>query len=413
MDRKTAPLLAVTSTFLVVLCLNVSINDSSRIVSATDNRKVGAYYYVWYGLDTSKGYQTNWENKTETPSLGEYNSSDPAVADQHIQLATQHKIDFFAISWLGVTNWFDHLAIDNNLKNGFLKAGNITDFKFCLLYETDIVIDSTYDYCNKTHYNATSPAELFKNNFNDDMNYAAANYFNHSSYLRIAGKPVLFLYDMPYLCQNLSISEAHAMLADLRQRFANNIYLVGDAGHGPNRTNLGFQLSDFMDILDAVTCYSFSSPLRKWSGILEDAEHYYPDWHSYLASQGKQFIPNAYPGYNATKEGINTTLPVNVTGFGDFLQRAWDNIDSNGIVMITSWNEWKESTTIEHSIEFEDQLLDIVPEVVPEFSSTLLLLIVLSATASSVLVYRKKYLSDKETPMKEKSKGVAHAAAHC
>ena len=412
MQGKTALVLTITTTFLMFLCLAGLVRVTSRTVTGTEDRKTGAYYYIWYGLNTSSGYNTNWENKTETPYMGEYSSSDPDVADQHILWAKLNKIDFFAVSWLGTFNWFDHLAIDKNLQNGFLKAKQLGDFSFCLLYESEIILNSVYNKFYATGLGGDNPTDFFRSTFSNDIDYAAQNYFSHPSYLRIEGKPVLFLHNLPYLCQNLSAPQVHAMLVGLRQRVANNIYLVACVGGGPNRTSLGFQLPDFMDVLDAATSYLFSSPSKGWSGILEDAERYYHDWHSYMASQGKQFIPSAYPGYNATKGGISATLSVNATEFRDFLQIALNNVDKNGIAMITSWNEWKESTAIEPSMEFGHQLLDIVYEI-PELPSTFILLIVLLATASPVLVYRKKCLSDEETRTKEKSKGLAHAAEDC
>lgn len=57
--------------------------------------------------------------------------------------------------------------------------------------------------------------------------------------------------------------------------------------------------------------------------------------------------------------------------------------------MITSWNEWKESTAIEPSVELGDLLLDVIPNVVPEFPSTIILLVIIVFTTPSVVVYRK------------------------
>lgn len=368
MSKSVVSGIAISIAFLMLSCLVVSVGVSSKVVLARDNRRLGAYYYIWYGLNASVYGKTNWENITETPYLGQTNdsSSDSAAADQHILWAKMNHIDFFTVSWLGISDWYDHLAINGNLQHGFLKAKQLGDFSFCLLYESKIVFESAE---NKTGLSGENLTDYFKSVFLNDTDYAVQNYFNHPSYLHIAGKPVLFLYDLPDLCQNLSSSEAHGMLADLRARLTNNIYLVADVGHGPNPMALGFNLSYFMDVLDAATCYMFSSLSSQWDGILADANRYYPDWRNFMASSGKQFIPNAYPGYNATLEGIDATLPVDASEFNDFLQVAWNNIDDNGIVMITSWNEWKESTSIEPSLEFGHQLLDVL-SVVPEFPST-------------------------------------------
>jgi hypothetical protein len=102
---------------------------------------VGAYYYPWWGLPPP--YENKWKGAVKgTPFLGKYNSSDSHVADQHIILARQHKIDFFAVSWFGVFDWYDHVMIDSNLNDGLLKAQGLSNFKFCLLYETEGIWDS-------------------------------------------------------------------------------------------------------------------------------------------------------------------------------------------------------------------------------------------------------------------------------
>lgn len=183
-----------------------------------ENVKVGAYYYIWYGLPPP--YTDHWKEAIKgTPFLGKYNSNDSTVAGQHILLAKQHGIDFFAVSWIGEGRWVDWInetadhtwdfdEIDNNLQNGLLKAPHIQDFNFCLFYETEIILRT---YWQKSEKNFTKI-------FIDDMVYAAQQYFSNPSYLHIDGKPVMFLYNLPYLYLYSPIP-AQELLNETRQRW--------------------------------------------------------------------------------------------------------------------------------------------------------------------------------------------------
>jgi hypothetical protein len=372
---------------LISLSANTLRSISAGTTHVTDDKKVGAYYYVWYGLnssvrDTTGVFPKHWESATSTPFLGEYVSNDSVVADTHIVLARLHKIDFFAVSWLGIFDWYDHLAINDFLQQGLLKAEHINTFNFCIFYESEIILKSVY--------NASKSNDFFERQFAIDMNYANNTYFANPSYLRIDGKPIVFIYNLPYLCQNLGTSGLHAMLVNLTLNFSNNIYLVGDVGNAPLPANVPFQLSIFSDVLNATTNYLFSSLSKGWNGILDDARRDYPQWRANMTEEGMGFFPSAYPGYNDTKENPNSpVLPVNATEFGEFLGIAWNNTENGGITMITSWNEWKESTAIEPSVELDDLFLDTVPGIVPEFPSTLVLLVILVFTTAYVVVYRR------------------------
>lgn len=376
----------VETTSAVLLAYN------EELIGKFAHVRVGAYYYIWWGIP----FNNHWnEDIKNTPFLGEYNSSNHTIADQHILLAKQHGIDFFAVSWVGKGTWVDWVnetvdhtwdfdEIDYNLKNGLLKASLIQNFKFCLFYETKLVLENT----NIHDKNFT---EVFIN----DMVYAAEEYLIHPSYLRVDGKPVLFIYNLPYLHQNLTPpEEARGLFHLLRQRLASmdiNVYLVGDVGGGPSPNNVD---STWLDSMNATTSYFFSVASKGWDGILKDAKTYYPKWRSEMNSKGIKFIPNAYPGFNNT--GLKdvhkpVVLPPNEIMFKEMLTTAINYTDNDlKIVMITSWNEWLESTAIEPSMEFGELFLHTIYDVIPEFPSFIILPLYITATLLLIIVYRRK-----------------------
>jgi len=351
--------------FVLIGVLSMAFIASVSLVAACEKDvKVGAYYYIWWGLPSP--YINHWNESVKgTPFLGKYNSSDPTIADRHILWAKQNGIDFFAVSWLGNGTWVDWILdtpdhtwdfdeIDCNLKSGLLKARHMQNFNFCLFYETSIILS-----------NANEHGKNFTKIFVDDMVYAAQQYFSHPSYLRIDGRPVLFVYELPYLYQNSPISvQALFDCVRLELTSTGGVYLVGDVGNNytsPHNVN-----SSLLNCVDAVTSYFYALAYASegWQNITEYARTYYPMWRLVMNPKGIRFIPNAYPGFNNTElENVSqpVVLPPNETMFREMLTIAFNYADDYlKTVMITSWNEWLEATAIEPSMEFGELLLHTV-----------------------------------------------------
>jgi hypothetical protein len=341
-------------TLLIATLLAACTSRNSYTAVNENGFKVGVYYYIWWGLPSP--YINHWKEGVKyTPLLGEYDSGNSSVADKHIILAKQHGINFFSVSWLGTWDWYDHRHINDNLKNGLLKAKHLETFKFCLFYESVIVLNA-----------ALQANENFTRIFLEDINYAAENYFIHPSYLKIDGKPVLFIYNLPYIYNTLGTTTTQNFFTALRKQI--NLYLIGDLGGEPIPPNTGSYL---FNSLDAVTNYFFSNPTKNWNKILTEAEEYYPKWRLTTESIGIKFIPNAYPGFDTTKhfeQGIELT--PSETMFERMLTTAFNYADKDlKTVMITSWNEWLESTAIEPSMERGETFLHTVFKVKQSFNT--------------------------------------------
>ncbi len=382
------------SVMVIMGVLTLSLVANSFAMVTKIDVKIGAYYYIWWGIP----FNNHWEHGVKyTPFLGKYNSSDSLTADRHILWAKQHGIDFFAVSWMGKGTWVDWMntpdgswdfdEIDWNLNYSFLKASHLQDFNFCLMYETDIILS-----------NAIEHEKNFTKIFINDMMYAE-NYFEHPSYLRIDGKPVLFIYNLQYMYNELENNTVIQLLDFLKEEI--NVYLVGDLG----RTPPPYNVVDFLYSLDAVTSYFFAhaNATEGWQNIIKYAEEHYPKWSLMMNSHEIKFIPNAYLGYDNTehcewKQSQNMSctpivLPLNKTMFEQMLNISLNNRDENlKIVMITSWNEWLESTAIEPSMEFGELFLHTI-YLIPEFPSALILSIFMITTLLAVIICTRKHTS--------------------
>ena len=142
---------------------------------------VGAHYYVWYPAGSREGYLRGALRPAQVPVLGEYDSSDPRVAERHIALATAHGIDFFTLDW-----WPGQPERNDAIDAGFLRAPNVDSIRFCMFYETSALGDQG---TNGIVFDAAT-----KQRFVSDMVTLARRYFAHPSYLQIAGRPVILLY---------------------------------------------------------------------------------------------------------------------------------------------------------------------------------------------------------------------------
>jgi hypothetical protein len=110
-------------------------------------------------------------------------------------------------------------------------------------------------------------------------------------------------------------------------------------------------------LFDAVTAYNMH---RSQPDIFEDfagkiATHYNL-WSTAAAQQGTGFIPNVIPGFDDTAvrpEAQHPIIPRSQTLFTDQLESSLSLTNTPPhMIMITSWNEWHEYTSIEPSKEY-------------------------------------------------------------
>jgi len=353
--KKRVLAVALICVFLALAMLFA--RENYGLEQTSNQNQVGAYYYAWWGMPENN----HWNNDIKgTPFLGYYNSNDSRVADQQILLAKQHGINFFAVSWIGTGTWHhgDFSTIDQNLRNGLLEAPHLSDFKFCLFYETVLVKD-----------NAANENQSFSDIFLNDINYAAQQYFSNPSYLKVDRSPILFIYNVPYLYVNSTEQEVHTLLDSARQEaatFGFNLYIIGDMNGGPLPPNVN---SSLLYSLNATTSYHFDDRASNNDQVLNNATMYYPEWLSEMNSKGIGFVPDVFPGFNNTNNtGATepwTVLPPNDTSLEQMTQIALNYSSTTpGFVMVTSWNEWMEGTQVEPSIERGDIFLNAINDAI-------------------------------------------------
>ena len=305
-------------------------------VAKLDDVLVGAHYYPWYGVERHWG-----EGYKGEPLLSEYDSRNPIVICRHIDWATGHGIDFFLVSW-----WGPGTYEDETLKNYILKSPLIGSIKIAILYESLGRLKSSGGFLYLSE--AENQEVLIA-----DFKYLEKTYFNHPSYLRINGKPVVELYLARAFRGN--VGEA---ISKLREEV--DVYLLGDSVYWQSPQDS----SELIKYFDGLTSYNMHtnvpSTLANFEELLRDK---YREWRRALETEGVDFIPSAIPGFDdrAVRTG-NIPLPRSIERFREQLRIALEYSWPRKAVIITSFNEWHEYTSIEPSREYGTKYLEIVLE---------------------------------------------------
>ncbi|MDP8213959.1 MAG: glycoside hydrolase family 99-like domain-containing protein [Candidatus Euphemobacter frigidus] len=323
---------------------------------------VGAYYYLWFPRNFRKmGYLRGYLKPPQSPVLGSYNSSDPEAAERHIAWCSRYGIDFLAIDW-----WPNFPQRNKSLDDGFLQAPNIQDIKWCIFYETQSL--GVNRAGGTINWNEKKTARLVA-----DLLKFAATYFNHPSYLKIDGRPVIFLY-----VTRTFRGDTAAVLKKVRVELGKqgiDPFIIGDEVFWEVTVDGGGEDSfvEWTDtpqrsrikLFDAVTPYNMYETRKRGhagygaeSRYLSEVDEKFAEYRE-ACGDDVVFIPNVIPGYN--------DRPLRLRRDHYVIPRLWKKDGAPGslfsvlfdrlglkyadpdlpIIMITSWNEWNEDTAIE------------------------------------------------------------------
>lgn len=305
---------------------------------------VGAYYYPWYRVRGERESSSlGWMRRTlrgrlepkQLPKRGIYNSRDAETIAEHIAQSKRGGIDFWVVSW-----WGPRHSRSSVFKNDILPHAEAGKLKYALFYEST----GRFGPFDKPSFKTLV----------DDFKYMAENYFENPLYLRIDGKPVVYIY----LTRAYFRGRGHEELRRLREALP-ELYLVGDDvfGNGQYRP-------EYARLWDAVTAYDVygqsSKDLGGTRAALDKLNATYVSARKIANGVGTGFIPAVSPGYNdkAVREGhpgrARYFKDVPGSREGDIFRAmirevGLPNLDprTGNIMMVNSFNEWYEDTQIE------------------------------------------------------------------
>jgi len=281
-------------------------------VSAQGQRLVLVHYYVWWSADVAgPGRTPDWPTEP-------YNSWDAATIARQVQQIASADIDGVVVAWYGP-------RVENNQ----------TETNYRMVQEqasaNGIYTALSVDLGRAGFYD--SVPEII-----DALNYLLTVHAAHPSYLRLNGRPVIFFW-----------YQGRYSLSDWQ-------YIRGQVD--PNHNSIWMAEGAALDMLptfDGLYLYTISwsenvyGTLASWAGSTRNAGGVWaatamPGWDNTYTQQSERYVRD--------REGGNFYRDT-------FAAAAASNPD---MIVITTWNEWLESTHIEPSAAYGDFYLNLTRE---------------------------------------------------
>ncbi len=316
---------------------NLELGKEQANLSKVLNRQlVLAFYYPWYGNPQSNegsGILTHWENveyssigsSTYYPLLGPYDSQDEKVIKAHVEMAKASGIDGFVCSWWGIGTFED------NAFKKILKVVDKENFSVTIYYES--VRDITQDQIV------------------DELSYVLSSYSNEPSFLRINGKPTVFIYAVS--AYNRDHKFWNEVINKVKEKTKIDAIFIADS----------FDMSYF-NVFDGFHTYNpiWISKKSFYDTYLSEAR--------VIKANGKIWAATVCPGYDDRKIRKPGTYVSREDGA--YYNLTWDaSIKSNpDIVLVCTFNEWHEGTNIEPSREFGFKYLQLTRYWVEKYKNT-------------------------------------------
>ncbi|MCS6861476.1 MAG: glycoside hydrolase family 99-like domain-containing protein [Abditibacteriales bacterium] len=307
-------------------------------------RQVLAFYYGWYGNPTTSGRWVHWEevdeqnktigSSTHYPALGPYDSHDPKVLAQHCRWAKEAGVTGFIVSW-----WAQNDFHDRGLPL-LLEAAQQAGLAVTVYFEI------------------VPPHEApHRENALRDVLYLLERYGKHPAWLRVDGKPVLFIYGRAI--GQIKLDGWLWVIMEANRKYAGGAVFIGD------------QISpQAARVFDGVHTYN---PTGRTAGksvadIRAWARATFPQWVQ-TAGEGRIACVTIIPGYDDSKLGRPAPRPITARHNGETYRALWEEaIAANpDWVLLTSWNEWHEGSEIEPSVENGERELKTTAAFAPKF----------------------------------------------
>ncbi|NHV07268.1 MAG: hypothetical protein HA495_08025 [Thaumarchaeota archaeon] len=310
--------------------------EEANLSKVLSRQLVLAFYYPWYGNPQSNegsGILTHWEkieynsigSSTYYPLLGPYDSQDERVIEAHIEMAKVSGIDGFICSWWGIGTFEDDAF------KKILKVASKENFSVTIYYES--VRDITQDQIV------------------DELSYILSSYSSEPSFLKINGKPTVFVYAVSAYNRNSKFW--NEVISKVKEKTKVDAIFIADS----------FDMSYF-DVFDGFHTYNPIWISRK------NFYNVYSSEAKVIRVNGKIWAATVCPGYDDRK----IRKPGNYVNREDgaYYNLTWNaSVESNpDIVLICTFNEWHEGTNIEPSREFGFKYLQLTKYWVEKYKNT-------------------------------------------
>jgi hypothetical protein len=277
------------------------------------------------------------------PLAGLYDSDDREIVRWHIRLAKAAGIDAFLVDWWGPGDW--------------QRVPRLTEFSF-----EDVVLPIAAEEGFKVAL--MDETAQFRQNWDEVKEWAVTylnRYKDHPGYLRIDGQPVYYLYQVPF-APSLTPEKFTDLRAHVEERVGPVYWIVDAIANGVG----DFRIPEAwrpVEGIDAFSFYGTFSIFREYR--YRDLASRYRKVVGEAHAAGKKMVLPVHPGHDNAQEGNPNHFEMprrDGATLRDYL-RAATNARAD-FVMVTSFNEWPETTVVEPSSSWDDpyQYLKILAE---------------------------------------------------
>jgi len=294
-------------------------------------KQVLAFYYGWYGAPPRTKTWVHWQdvdtaagtigNAPHYPASGPYDSLDPGTVTRHLDLAAANGITGFIASWWG--------------------RGDRTDQQLKLLLKTatarKIAVSAYIEQ-------ASSPDALAS-----DILYIHQHHMRSRAWLKLGGKPVIFLFDR--VVQTIGVDGWKAARAKIEKAAPGAIVFAGTA-------NSLDEIAARKSLFDVLHIYSLQFEASKHGDDADWRKAFYGSWVKAQAGL-KAMTATVMPGFDDSHVPDRDKPVVFDRGDGSPYARLWQAAIAAkpDWVLIVSFNEWHEGSEIEPSRQFGDREL--------------------------------------------------------
>lgn len=315
------------------------IQDQSERHYTKVPREVLAAYYGWYGPGQGGWLKPNTNtheigNTARYPAKGPYSSHDTEVIDWQIDQAKAHGITGFIVSWFGVG---PEAAWVNQSLALVLQRAEKKNFKVSVYWEQ-----------------APGGGQDQLNRAVGELAYLLKNYGTNSAFLKVDGKPVIFVYGR--------------VLAQVPVTFWPEIIRKARGDAGDFVLFADGYLHSWAYLFDGL--HTYGSPPVEENKRRETYARLYGEGVAIAQKHGRMSCVAVGAGYDDRKQNKPGWWVDRLDGKS--YRVLWEEaIKANpDWVLISTWNEWPEGTEIEPSLEFGDKYLKITSEYATQFLRT-------------------------------------------
>lgn len=284
-----------------------------------------AFYYAWYDENT-------WSpDKVPDMPRSPYRSAERATIERHVREARGAGIDGLVQSWYG-------------------PGTNPTEANFRTLLD----VAQAHGMQATVDFEATSPFMPDLASLRNGLSHLIGTHARHPAFLRYDGKPVVFFWQ--------------------QRRYSMDTWAALREQVDPTRSTIWIAEGDdpsWLGVFDGLHLYTIT--WRVNTNPTYTANKMRKRVNDAIAARGahRYWVATAMPGYDDTRvEGRDASFVYPRSP--EYYRSTWEAAIAStpDMIIINSYNEWREGTMIEPSVRYGDTYLDLTREMAAKYKSS-------------------------------------------